>query len=258
MALQKFHTARPIQKVGFSSNVDIIIPFYGHYDGVAKLIESIFRCTRSNRYQITLVDDCSPNSEFIESLTKVDVLQCLRTPEQKGFGGAMQYGFERTEQPYCIFLNSDVLIEDVGWVRAMGDTLLSLKDKGVRMVAPRTNNAANGDERQECEKGTKAVEDIILEEGHLSMYCFMCHRQLFSKVGGFIKNYPYGWFEDEEFAYRMRKFGYKQAISGKGWVHHDGGCTVKELWRDNHDARKVMTEDNRERCIKDIKVLQIR
>lgn len=256
MALQKIHTARPVGQKGFGSNVDIIVPFHGHYDGVAKLVESIFRCTHSNRYQITLVDDCSPNDGFIESLSKVDVLKCVRTPTHLGFGGAMKYGFTQTEQPYVVFVNSDCLVEDVGWLKTMGDSLMNLKAQGVRMVSPRTNNAGNGDPRQECEKAAMSVDDIVLDETHLSMYCFMCHRELFNRVGGFIKDYPYGWYEDEEFAHRMKKHGFKQAICGKGWIYHEGGCTTKDLWRKSHDIRRIMSVDNRLKCVDDIKALQ--
>lgn len=255
--LVKEHTARPVQFKGFHSQVDIIIPFHGNYDGVAKLIESIFRYTHSGPYRVCLVDDASPNTDFLDDLTKVPNLKCLRTNNQKGFGGAMQVGYEQTDSPYCVFLQSDVLVEDVGWLRAMGDSLIALKDKGVKMVAPRTNNCMNGDERQQAEKGT-TTEDIILTDSNLSLYAFMCHRELFPRIGGFIKNYPFGWFEDEELSHRMRKFSYKQAICGKSWVHHEGGVTIKELWRKRQETQKIMKEDNYDKCLADIKALQKR
>lgn len=243
-----------MQRTGFDSPVDIVVPFHGQYDQVVKLLESIFRYTRSSPYRIYLVDDCSPNQSFLDSLSRVEVLHCSRTPEQLGFGGAMKFGFEQTKNPWVVFMNSDCRVEDVGWLRSVGGTMQRLKDQKVRMVAPRTNSPGAGDPRQQGAKGSFA-EDVILEDTHLSMYCFMCHRELFQHVGGFIKSYPYGWYEDEEFAYRMRKYGFRQAISGQGWVFHEGGATVRELWRDHPQTRKIMTEDNRQRCIDDIKAV---
>ena len=52
--------SRPLEYVPFSrSRVDIIIPFYGQYEKVTSLVESILVAVRSNPYHITLVDDCS-------------------------------------------------------------------------------------------------------------------------------------------------------------------------------------------------------
>jgi GT2 family glycosyltransferase len=78
---------------------------------------------------------------------------------------------------------------------------------------------------------------------------------LFSRVGGFLKNYPYGYYEDEEFAARLRKYGYKQAVCRSSWVHHEGACTIRSIWRANPNLRKVMEEENRDRCIEDMKKL---
>ena len=36
-------------------------------------------------------------------------------------------------------------------------------------------------------------------------------------------------YEDEEFAFRMRKNGFNQGVCGTSWIHHDGGATIEEL-----------------------------
>lgn len=269
----KFHRAKPIKHSEFYSEVDIIIPFHGQYQKVTRLLESIMRTTRTTRYNITLVDDCSPNVHYTsEWLAKVRGLNLIRTPERMGFAGAAFHGFKNTKAPWCIFINSDCVIEDMSWLNNLGSTLLNMKDQGVRMVSPLTNNAVNGSSAQQLTKedfmrlGEDEKDNLILdvkyrnEQGeadpqYLSMYCFMCHRDLFKKVGGFIKEYPYGWYEDMEFAYRMNKFGYKQAVCRSTWVYHEGECTIKELWRKQPESRKIMEEDNFLRCSADLKKL---
>jgi glycosyltransferase involved in cell wall biosynthesis len=91
------HNARPVNEISpFNSQVDIIVPFHGQYDLVMQLINSLFRLTRSNFYNLILVDDCSPNSEFIlklgdnarknsERLNQKNILKTIRNEEQKGF-----------------------------------------------------------------------------------------------------------------------------------------------------------------------------
>lgn len=265
--VSKTHRARPMGGVSnFLSTVDIIIPFHGQYQKVTRLIESILRGTMTNPYTLTLVDDCSPNADYAgHHLSEVKGLQVVRNSERLGFGGSCFQGFKNTKNPWVCFINSDCVIEDLGWLRAMGESLLSLKGEGVRMVSPLTNNAL-GHSYQEMTKeaygalGTEEERaDLILDvankddEGnsdpeYLSMYCFMCHRELFTRCGGFIRDYPYGWYEDMEFAYRMNKRGFKQAVCRSAWVYHEGEATIKELWRKHPETREIMEEKNFDLC----------
>lgn len=239
------------------------MPFHGQYELCTKLVESILRFTRSNYYCLCLVDDASPNSTYLEDVEKnlnrrqtaaVEV-KCLRCEEQLGFGGAAGVGFAATENPYVVVVNSDCEFEDINWLRAMGESLLSMKEQDVRMVSAKTNNAVGGSPKQEGEKDSRTDIDLILDDDeHLSMYCFMAHRELFSRIGGFLKPYPYGWYEDEEIAYRMKKHKFKQGVSSSSWVKHVGEATIKSLWRKNPTIRTAMDE-NHDRCAKDMQSL---
>lgn len=147
------HQARAIESPSeFSAAVSIIIPFHGQYELCTKLIESIFRFTKSNYYELCLVDDASPNTEYIEQLeaafkkrpSSIVQTKCIRCKTQVGFGAAAEIGFNSTENPYVLVVNSDCEVEDVNWLRSLGESLLNLKKSNVRMVAPRTNNPVNG------------------------------------------------------------------------------------------------------------------
>jgi O-antigen biosynthesis protein len=274
VGISKNYTTRGINDLSsFYSKVDIIIPFHGQYQKVTRCLESILRCTNSNAYTITLVDDCSPNAEYAgHHLSNVQGIQLLRTEKRLGFGGACFEGFKNTTNSWIVFLNSDCIIEDLGWLRAMGESLLNMKDQGVRMVSPLTNNAL-GHSYQEmtkeefCSSESRSErvdrildikrknEDKETDPEYLSMYCFMCHRELFKRCGGFIREYPYGWYEDMEFAYRMNKFGFKQAVCRSAWVYHEGECTIKELWRKQPQTRAIMEVENFTKCQSDLREL---
>jgi GT2 family glycosyltransferase len=230
-------------------------------------MESVFRLTRSNYYQLYIVDDASPNSDYLKSVEKnaaknagrrgiVNNVHTVRNETQKGFAGACKAGFEKGESPYVCFINSDCVIRDPGWLRSMGECLIRMKAQGVRVVSAATDNSVGGDPSQQQESVGKHTEDhIIGEDSFLSLYCFMCHRELFGKLGGFLKEYPFGYFEDEEFAARLRKRGYKQAVAARSWVHHEGQATIRPLWRLRPDTKDEMEIANRERCIADMKTL---
>jgi GT2 family glycosyltransferase len=218
---------------------------------------------KSNPYRITLIDDGSPNAAFGEKLNKgadQDMIRCIRSDTQKGFGGAVRLGYENTSQPWVMVMHSDVRIEEPNWMLRMGESLLKFKetDPAVKLVSAKTNNPGSGhDSRLKSNKpvsGTADREpDFVLKEGFVPMYCVMFHRQLFNYVGGPIKEYPFGSYEDEEFGWRMKAYGFKQAICGSAWVHHESGATINEVCKTNPAAKEQM-EKNYERCVADIRL----
>lgn len=179
-------------------------------------------------------------------------IKCIRCEEQLGFGGAAKVGFDSSENPYVVFINSDCLITNGNWLRGLGESLLEMKKDGVKMVSSRTNNSVGGSLKQKGDKNEN-VDNVILEtDEHLSLYCFMCHRDLFYHIGGFIKPYPIGYYEDEELAFRMKKHNFKQGVSGKSWVYHEGEATIKSLLRKNSTEVRGIIDQNYERCLADM------
>lgn len=241
-------------KLFVGSKVDIVIPFHGQYDKVTRLLESILYVTKSNPYKICLVDDASPNNKFIEALKRHPSILATRNETHLGFGASLKKGFELSDSPWVCFLHSDCVIQDKNWLVEMGKSLLRLKDKKVRLISARSNNPGEHvDQRLLASKDEREGHDYILEEGFVPLYCALCHRDLFKHIGGFIKPYPYGSYEDEELAYRMRHFGYKQGICVKSWVYHEGSATINTICK----SEKVMgiLDENREKCIQDMKYL---
>jgi GT2 family glycosyltransferase len=181
----------------------------------------------------------------------------VRHEEQKGYGAACKTGFEMGSNPYVCFMDSDCLVEDVNWLKNMGESLLKLKSDGVRVIAPMTNNPVNGDPAQKGEKYLREDDVIINEDSFLSLPCFMCHRELFSRIGGFLKEYKYGGYEDEEFAHRLKYHKFKQAVCRSSYVYHKGESTIKEMMRKRNDFKDSIKK-NREMCVEDMKKFQIK
>ena len=246
--------------------VEIIVPYHGQYDRVARLVTSIYRGTHQPPFRLTLVDDASPNDEFRQTLLKevekkkVENLQIIRNRSQLGFGGSLKAGFDHTEHPWICFLNSDCQIEDVNWLRALYLSYENLKGQRVKMISARMDRSAGGDQRVVGTQYTKTkdmvidatVEEIVEKDCYVPLVCTMCHRDLFSKIGGFVKDYPYGMYEDVELACRMNAYGFKQGISGGSWVRHDGGGTIVSLMSSRPELKKVV-DGNFNRCLGDIK-----
>jgi GT2 family glycosyltransferase len=264
--MEKTQKLRPLEIQPFSrSPVDILIPFHAQYEKVTQLLKSILISVKSNPYQVTLIDDCSENKNFGEEIKKQFLkttpegykpqVQYIRSEKHLGFGGALKLGFESTNLPWVLIMHSDCLVEDPNFMLKMGQSLLNWKKQGipVKMVSACSDNPGDC-ELAKFEKNKSIEEDIVLKETTLPLFCAMCHRDLFGYIGGFIKNYPYAWYEDEELSFRMRKKGLLQGISTKTWIKHYGGCTIKYILEQNPDAIKTM-EKNRDRCIADMKMI---
>lgn len=253
--------ARPLGIGPFSrSAVDILIPFHSQYEKIYDLVKSIVISVKSNPYQITLIDDCSENEEFGKDIDKEFAksappgtrpqVRCIRSEKQMGFGGALKVGFNSTTLPWVMFMHSDCVVEDANFMINMGRSLLEWKKEGlpVKMVSAMSDNP--GEFKDLCLDG----KDKVLKDTTMPMFCCMCNRALFDYVGGFVKPYPFAWYEDEEFSYRMKKYGLLQGVCAKAKVKHAGGSTIKYLWAMRPETKAQM-EANRERCISDIQKL---
>ena len=242
-----------IKEAFYGAKVDIIIPFHGQENKVSKLVESIITHThKTNSYRIVLVDDAS-DSDWGALWERVPGVSIVRNKKQLGFGGALYEGFINTDSPWVVFMHSDCLVETPQWMFQMGKSLVQFRESGskVKMISARSDNPGEGyDERLKASKNDTS-NDVILKNSTLPLYCAMCNRELFERIGGFIKKYPYALYEDEELAHRMRKHGYLQAICGNSWVKHEGGATINVISK-NSKIRKAM-EDNKELCLKDMK-----
>ena len=215
----------------YMAPVEFIIPFHGEQNKVTQLIESIYSTIKTNRYLITLVDDCSPNKDYIKMIqkSKLDGIRCL-SQEHKGFGAAINLAINNpsaNDIPYVCILHSDVLMHFGNWLINLGDSLLTLKSQKVGMISPLTNNPVIDLPILKAEKSEKK-EDTILSEGFLPMYCVLAHRQLFSKVGPLLEC-PYAGTEAEEYSNRMNSLGIKQAVCGNSWIQHHGQATLSKF-----------------------------
>ena len=246
--------AKIIKRPSFA--VDIILPFYGAYEHVYLACKSIWKNTKTIPYHIYLVDDCSPNNTFLGAFKETPHLTCVRTEKHSGFGAALYEGFKaayendkRKPSSWVVFMHSDCEIQNANWLINLFASFENLISQEVVMVSARSNNSGNN--FMEARRG-EVFQDVLIPEGSfMPLYCSLCQRNLFAKIGSFIQPYPYAMYEDEELSYRIRAYGYRQGISGKSWIKHAGGVTIDFLCRQGQNYSTIM-ENNREKCIQDM------
>lgn len=240
-----------------SQGFDILLPFHGQYKLVRELIGSIVLYTRQIPYRITIIDDCSENASYFSTLAQLDALDGVRLEKQSGFAAAVNKGVSLTKRPWIVILNSDVVIDELHWLNDLYASLLKLnKSDKVGLVTARSDDPpGNYPLLKSGKEKRQDIGDQVATQA-VPLFCAVMARKVF-EVCGPLKEYPYGWYEDEEFYWRMRKYGYNQGISGKAWVRHLGGSigkTTRELWAKNPAIQGIM-EENRTRCLADLKKL---
>jgi GT2 family glycosyltransferase len=247
--MAKIEKKKPLTNNTFSlCRVDIIVPFHGEYNQVHTLVESILRHTWTNVYKIILVDDCSPNKDFLTVMKEVQTVKTVRMEQHSGFGAAVNAGLRASENNYVCILHSDCEVRHPGWLSAMGETLLKMKQSGVKLVVARSDNPMSDIPELRAAKNEHR-EDLVADQP-LPLYCSLAHRELFRRVG-MMPEYPYAWYEDEFLFWKMKQLGFRQAISGRSWVHHEGQVTINSLWAKNPEIKTIM-ESNRDRCLADL------
>lgn len=211
--------------------LEIIIPYHNQISKVANILSDILATVTNNRYLVTLVDDGSTNNNLPDQLKdrKLEGVRVLSQTKGKGFGAAVNMALKNPfsdQIPYVLIMHSDIRLKDLGWLQNLGNSLVSMKSSGVKMVSPVTNNPV---EKFDQLRASKASEkpDVVLENAYLPMYCALCHRELFSRVG-LLEEFPYAGLEAEEFALRMRKKNFKQGVCGASWVQHEGRGTLSQ------------------------------
>ena len=96
-------------------DIDIIIPCYGKSELINKGIASIAFQWRREFIHVTLVNDCSPNTDcdyqdLIDRYKSEIDIRCIRTPRNVGQGLARQYGIDHTDCDYFMFMDEDDML----------------------------------------------------------------------------------------------------------------------------------------------------
>lgn len=141
--------------------LNLIIPVYNDYDGLITTIMSLGAIKSKHNINIVVVNDCSTdnkNYKHIVNLFKPFYqIQLYKTPQNVGAGNARQYGLDKINNDYVMFLDAgDVIysqtefIEYLNYIDNNPETLLfspqhfEQRDTGEYMTHSPRNNRLHG------------------------------------------------------------------------------------------------------------------
>ncbi len=226
----------------------IIILTFNKLDYTIKCIESIRQYTKSEEYELIVVDNKSTDGTVEWLMLQEDIVKIINL-DNVGFPKGCNQGMKISKGEDILLLNNDIIVTP-SWLSNLKKCLYSNKDIGA--VGPVTNSAAyyqsievsynNIDEMIEFSKKYNISNSSKWEERlKLIGFCLLLKREVFENVGYLDEIFTPGNFEDDDYCVRIRNCGYKLMLCKDTFIHHYGGTSFKS----NSMYGKILTENER-------------
>ncbi len=218
----------------------IIVTYNGLNENTIPCLESIFRETEGEDYEVVVVDNNSTDGTpaYLKQLASQEPrLKPVFNSTNRGFAGGNNDGLRLASGNVIVCLNSDTQVTS-RWLTRLRTVLQS--DKSIGLLGPVTNSVGN--EQKIYTSGTTPLQ--ILTEGiqwtrnaagaqfeteRLGFFCVAFRRELFEKVGGLDEAFGLGFYEDDDFCVRVRRAGYRLVCCEDVFVYHQGSASFNKM-----------------------------
>ena len=231
----------------------MIVVTFGELPFVRMSIESILANTQFTRFEIIVIDNgSSPETvAYLEAVAgEFARLRLVLNPQNEGFPAAVNRGLQLATGGVLVVLNDDVIVTSdwlVGLIR-------HLDDEDVGLVGPVTNAAPNearvpttyrtyGELTAFAAERRHRLGGQVSDIGVATMFCVAMRRDVFERVGPLDEEFGIGQFEDDDYAMRVRRAGYRVVCAEDVFVHHFGEASFGRLAPSGEYAEQV--EHNR-------------
>ena len=235
--------------------VSIIMVTFKNPMYVRLALDSIFEKTIYPNYEIIVIDNSTePEMTYLlQTMRRAHPqLKVVFNDHNLGFAAANNVGLRLAAQSdYVVLLNDDVIVTR-GWLDVF---VRHLRDPQIGLIGPVTNYIGN----EACIKVsyadptgidafayqyTRTHQGMLFDIPVLAMYCLALRRDILEQVGLLDEIYAIGMFEDDDYAMRVRKKGYRVICAEDVFIHHFGSVSFKRLADDEYQR---LFNTNRER-----------
>ncbi|MBV1911771.1 MAG: glycosyltransferase family 2 protein [Kangiellaceae bacterium] len=228
------------------SKVAIILVNYNQDVYTIKSIQSILKSEYSN-YQVYLIDNGSEKSvidRVVSELKDCEKLTIESLNENLGYVGGINYGLSlasKTLPKHFLILNNDTLIDPLS-IKSLVDTCESHQCKAI--VSGKVYNYDSKDslqyigQREDPEHGINQISiiksrdekdvgqyDSEMEMGMLDDIFWLFPAKLYQENGGY-SDYFFLYGEQNDYAHRAKKLGYKLIYTPDAKLWHKGGVST--------------------------------
>ena len=220
-------------------SVSIIVPIYNSKVVIKECLDSLLKINYSN-FNITVVDDNSQDGsiEFIKA--NYPGIDIFKTRKNLGFAGTVNLGIRRTKGDIIALLNMDTVVDKM-WLRPLVNALIA--DKKVGLVGSkilfednRTFQHAGGLFRENgvsVHIGKGEIDsgqyDYPRDVEYLCGASIAFRRDILKEIGFFDEGYSPLYYEDLDFAHRLKKKGFKVCYIPKSRLVHKENISTQGL-----------------------------
>jgi GT2 family glycosyltransferase len=203
--------------------VAIVIPVFNQLSYTINCLKSLNRSGIKDS-QIVIVNNASTDGtvEFLASRPGIVV---IHNSTNRGCGFAWTQGAEASTTEWTVVMNNDVLVPP-GCVEGL---VGFAEEEKFDVVSPAMcEGDADYDLLEYSGEFMRKMASVRRRDVAHGV-CFMVHRRVFDAIGYFDGDPKLGGYEDDEFFRRVRRAGFRMAITGRAFLHHFGGTTQKSI-----------------------------
>jgi len=206
-------------------NTSVIIPVFNQLSYTKICIESIKKNNSDIAYEIIVINNGS--TDGTEEYLKQAGIVYINNKENLGAAKAWNQGIKQSKGDYLFIINNDIIVcKD--WIKNLINIYNSEKNIGI--LSPATREGELNYDFDEYSKKFIDKMKTIRQEGFFG-WCIVIKKDRFEKTGLFCEEFETGIGEDTDFFIRLKKYGYKNYITGATFVHHFGSRTLNDVKR---------------------------
>jgi GT2 family glycosyltransferase len=228
-----------------ATSVSIVIPTWNDVTMIAACLRTLDETAAHRDVEVIVSDDGSEASfgERLEALSASYAnVRLLRNPANRGYIGAVNAGAAMATKDVLVFLNNDTILLP-GWLDPLVDTLRDRPRTGVvggMLLYPdgrlQEAGCAIFRDGSATKVGFGDSDPTLPYYAHprsvdyVSGALLATPRSLFERLGGLDPAFGFGYYEDGDYCFRVRREGLDVAYQPKAViVHVEGGTAGTDL-----------------------------
>ena len=237
--------------------VSAIVVAYNQWPLTQRCLQSLTDASDDEALEILVIDNDS-SDETPEQLKAWETEQralgrphrVLLQTQNLGFGGGVNVGLQAASGDYLVVLNNDLVLTP-GWARGLRRHFE--RNPHLGLVCPTTNNIGN--EAQVWLPGNHLNEVLASARSRTlrhagqtidlwvaAFFCVMMPRRVFETVGLLDEAFFPGYYEDDDYCYRVREAGFQIACAEDVFVYHELSASFNV---DGAAKRQALLDRNR-------------
>jgi GT2 family glycosyltransferase len=223
-------------------SVSIVIPVHDHWPVTEACLKALLPSLPADwPVEVVIVDDASTDETPTRLAAIADAdhrIVVVRNAENLGFVGTCHRGAATATGDYLVFLNNDT-VPLPGWLPPLIDTFRQFPRAGAvggKLLFPDGRLQEAGGiifaDASACHFGREHPDpswplfNHVRRVDYVSGALLATPRDLFVQFGGFDIDYAPGYYEDTDYCFRLRAFGYEVLFQPASTIVHVEGGTA--------------------------------